>query len=202
MQRYKRNSERTTAPPRIRPHIEVEWAQCDCVSPLAADRADTPSQKMSGSISRRTDVLSVLVATLAIQILALSTWTAAHAQAATASFFIRSHKADGTFHGYHEILREKRPGFVEVRYCDQTFYVRPTTVLWTEREAEAGRQMAVELNRADDREILCTTPEAQVQLEDLGMKKARIRELRGNNEPLNMRSSRMHVIRDAFKGFK
>ncbi|MBO0347320.1 hypothetical protein J0X15_18975 [Roseibium sp. CAU 1637] len=117
-------------------------------------------------------------------------------------FYIRSELSNGTFNGYHQISKRSKPGFVKVTYCDQAFWVRPSTVLWTETEASAGRNLIVERNRQDDREVLCQSPQLQVTIEDLDIKKAELDEMRSRNSPVNLRPNRMRVISEAFKGFK
>ncbi|MFD1694212.1 hypothetical protein [Roseibium aestuarii] len=117
-------------------------------------------------------------------------------------FYIRSENSNGSFNGYQQISQTKRPGFVKVSYCGETYWVRPATVLWTETEAEAGRTLTVERNEASDRAIVCQSPQLQVKLEDLGLSKGELAEIRRNNSGVNMKASRMRVIRDAFQGFK
>lgn len=117
-------------------------------------------------------------------------------------YYIRSEKRDGDFNGYQQLKSRKAPGFVRVTYCDRTFWVRPATVLWTETEAEAGRKLTVEESWFNSTEVLCYAPEQQVGVKDLGLNPAELKQLRANNSPLNMKSSRIHVIRDAFKRFK
>ncbi|MHA7772868.1 hypothetical protein [Roseibium sp. M-1] len=121
---------------------------------------------------------------------------------AQSDFYIRSQYSNGTFTGYHEILTEPKEGYYEARYCDRIFWVSSGTVIWTEEEAAAGRSLIVEENIGDNRNPLCTDYTSFATLEDLGLKKKEIDQIRRRAEPLDMQSSRIRTIRDAFKQFK
>lgn len=121
---------------------------------------------------------------------------------AQSDFYIRSQYSNGTFTGFHEILTEPKEGYHEARYCDRTFWVSSTTVVWTEEEAEAGRKLIVEENIGSNRRTVCADYSDFATLDDLGLKKKEVEQIRNRNEPLDMKSSRIRVIRDAFKQFK
>lgn len=123
----------------------------------------------------------------------------AHAQS---DFYIRSLYANGGFNGSHEILMEPKEGYYAARYCDRTFWVSSSTVVWTEQQAAAGRLLVLEENVGPDRRIVCQDYAAFATLEDLGLKRKEIEKIRNNNEPLDMKSGRIRTIRDAFKQFK
>ncbi|WP_299812948.1 hypothetical protein [uncultured Roseibium sp.] len=121
-------------------------------------------------------------------------------------FYIRSHYSNGGFTGSHEILRKPKEGYYKARYCDLTFWVSSTTVAWTEEQAAAGQSLVVEedngaVSRAG-RKIVCDNYQSFATLEDLGLKPAEIDELRGTGASVDMKSSRIRTIRDAFKQFK
>lgn len=121
---------------------------------------------------------------------------------AQSDFYIRSQYSNGTFTGFHEILTKPKEGYHEARYCDRTFWVSSTTVIWTEEEAAAGRKLIVEENIGSNRRTVCADYADFATLEDLGLKKREVEQIRNRNEPLDMKSSRIRVIRDAFKQFK
>jgi len=128
--------------------------------------------------------------------------TLAHDASAQSDFYIRSQYSDGGFTGFHEILTEPKEGYHSARYCDRTFWVSSSTVIWTEEEAAAGRKLVLEENIGPDRRIVCADYAAFATLEDLGLKKREVEQIRRKSEPLDMKSSRIRTIRDAFKQFK
>jgi hypothetical protein len=123
----------------------------------------------------------------------------AHAQS---DFYIRSQYSNGTFTGFHEILTKPKEGYYQAQYCDRTFWVSSNTVIWTEEEAAAGRNLVVEENVGSSRTPVCTDYTSFATLESLGLKKKEIEQIRRQAEPLDMQSSRIRIIRDAFKQFK
>jgi len=121
---------------------------------------------------------------------------------AQGDYYIRSQYSNGTFTGFHEILTKPKEGYHQAQYCDRTFWVSSTTVVWTEEEAAAGRRLIVEENYGGNRKTVCADYGAFATLDDLGLKKREVEQIRNRNEPLDMKSSRIRVIRDAFKSFK
>lgn len=121
---------------------------------------------------------------------------------AQGDFYIRSQYSNGTFTGFHEILTKPKEGYHQARYCDRTFWVSSTTVVWTEEEAAAGRKLILEENFGGNRKTVCADYGSFATLDDLGLKKQEVEQIRNRNEPLDMKSSRIRVIRDAFKQFK
>lgn len=134
-------------------------------------------------------------------LLAGTLWFSGSASA-QGDFYIRSQYSNGTFTGFHEILTKPKEGYHQARYCDRTFWVSSTTVIWTEEEAAAGRKLIVEENIGSDRRTVCADYAAFATLDDLGLKKREVEQIRGRNEPVDMKSSRIRIIRDAFKQFK
>ena len=124
------------------------------------------------------------------------------APAAAEDIYIRSEDGTGRFNGSHLLLTKPKTGYQEVTYCNRPFWVRKLTVLWTEREAAAGRKLFIEEDRGNNRQVLCSDPDKQVTLDDMGLKDAELKSLRARSEPLNMQQNRMNVISEAFKGYK
>ena len=128
----------------------------------------------------------------------------AHAQlsAPAGDYYIRSLDPSGRFNGIQEILTRPESGYHKAVYCETFFWVTQSTVVWTEREAEAGRHLVIinEVNKKP--EVYCADPEHYVRLEDLGLKKREVLKARENGEPVDMQSSRLRTISEAFKNFK
>lgn len=121
---------------------------------------------------------------------------------AQGDFYIRSQNASGKFSGFHEILTKPKKGYYKAKYCDQVFWVSANTVSWTEREAAAGRNLVVEKSAGLTRTQICTDYGSFAKLEDLGIKKRKVEQIRRKNEPVDMQSSRLRTIREAFKQYK
>ncbi|MES0808966.1 hypothetical protein ABLO27_05755 [Roseibium sp. SCPC15] len=121
---------------------------------------------------------------------------------AQGDFYIRSQYSNGTFTGFHEILTSPEDGYYEARYCDRTFFVSSNTVIWTEEQNAAGRTLILEENKGSSRRVVCADNNAFATLDDLGLKPKEVEKIRQRNEPLDMKSSRIQTIRDAFKQFK
>lgn len=121
---------------------------------------------------------------------------------AQSDFYIRSQFSNGKFTGFHEILTKPKAGYYQARYCDRTFWVSSGTVLWTEEQSEAGNSLVLEEVTGQTRTVVCSDKTAFATLEELGLSEREIAKLRAENAPLNMRSSRLRTIRDAFKQFK
>ncbi|MES0881984.1 hypothetical protein [Roseibium sp. SCP14] len=121
---------------------------------------------------------------------------------AQGDFYIRSQYSNGSFTGFHEILTSPKEGYYEARYCDRTFFVSSTTVVWTEEQNAAGRTLILEENKGASRKVVCADNTAFATLDDLGLQPKEVEKIRRRNEPLDMKSSRIRTIRDAFKQFK
>ena len=138
----------------------------------------------------------------AVLFLLLTVGAQAQLSAPAGDYYIRSLDPSGRFNGIQEILTRPETGYYEAVYCDTSFWVRRSTVVWTEREAEAGRHLVIinEINKKP--EVYCADPERHVRLEDLGLKKREVLKARKNGEPVDMKSSRLRTISEAFKNFK
>lgn len=117
-------------------------------------------------------------------------------------FYIRSEHSNGEFTGFHEILTEPKDGYHQASYCDRVFWVAAGTVIWTEEENAAGRTLVLEENDGKSRTIVCKDNDAFVTLDELGLSEKEVAKIRAENEPLDMKSSRLRTIRDAFKQYK
>ena len=122
--------------------------------------------------------------------------------AAQSDFYIRSQYTNGEFTGFHEILTKPKEGYHQASYCNRVFWVSSGTVIWTEEQNAAGRTLVLEESDGKSRTIVCKDNDAFATLEDLGLSKKEVAKIRAENEPLDMKSSRLRTIRDAFKQYK
>ncbi|MBO0344486.1 hypothetical protein J0X15_04555 [Roseibium sp. CAU 1637] len=75
----------------------------------------------------------------------------------------------GVFAGSHKIYNEQMEGLYKVTYCGRAYWVLPYTVAWTQIEVENRRTMKVEYNFGKGWRPLCSNPDQQVSLDDLGI---------------------------------
>lgn len=116
--------------------------------------------------------------------------------------YIRSEHRDGEFHGAQQILAEPQEGFFEVSYCGRSFWVRGTTVMWTEKEAKAGRRLLIENDAGEGRVVVCDRAEEYVKLEDLNLRQWQKDLMETGQDPMTSKPSRLRVISEAFQSFK
>ncbi|MBO6511644.1 MAG: hypothetical protein JJ866_14045 [Roseibium sp.] len=117
-------------------------------------------------------------------------------------FYIRSMYADGSFVGSHEVLAKPKEGYYEARYCDRTFWVPSSTVIWTEEQTAAGMALVLEENINSETHVVCSDNQAFATLDDLGLKKKEVEQIRNERDRSGIRTNRLRTIRDAFKQFK
>lgn len=117
-------------------------------------------------------------------------------------YYIRSQYSSGGFTGSHEILTFPEKGYHEARYCERTFWVTSDTVLWTEKQVEIGRKLVLEENWGDNRKVICDDNGSFAKLEDLGLARQEVDDMREKQLVGAPRPSRIRIIRDAFKQFK
>ncbi|MEP4767873.1 MAG: hypothetical protein ABJY83_08195 [Roseibium sp.] len=117
-------------------------------------------------------------------------------------FYIRAQYANGTFSGFHEILTRPKDGYHKAHYCDRPFWVTSNTVIWTEEQVAAGQTLILEENMGSSRKTVCADSTSFATLEDIGLKKKEVERIRRKNAPLDMKSSRIRTISEAFKQFK
>ncbi len=96
------------------------------------------------------------------------------------------------------VLRREHQGFVAVEYCGSKFWVRPTTVAWTQKEADDGFELNLESNANGRWQAVCRNPQEQVKIEDLNLPAHVERGLTG--DPAPPREFRFQEIRRAFTG--
>ncbi|MEH0073122.1 hypothetical protein V6L76_00850 [Pannonibacter sp. Pt2] len=107
-------------------------------------------------------------------------------------------RENGRFRGSHVVLRREQQGFVAVEYCGSTFWVRPTTVAWTQKEAEDGYELNLESSANGRWQAVCRDPHTQVKVQDLNLPANVERGLTGDARP--PREFRFQEIRRAFTG--
>jgi hypothetical protein len=112
-------------------------------------------------------------------------------------FHIISRDTMKRFRGSHQVLRRAQVGFVQVIYCDTTYWVRPRTVAWTQQEAERGYALAIETNQGTGWAAICLNPQDQVTLRDLHLNTRE--EKAAATEPVP-RKFRFQEIRRSFEG--
>jgi len=83
--------------------------------------------------------------------------------------YIISRDGQRLFRGSHRIYDRMSDGLVEVSYCQRSYWVRYATVAWTQLEVERGYEVRVEFNRGKGWRPICSHPEEQVKLSDLGI---------------------------------
>ncbi|WP_417683800.1 hypothetical protein [Roseibium sp.] len=113
-------------------------------------------------------------------------------------YYIRSQSQNGNFIGYHRLLTRPEPGYVEASYCNRQFWVRKTTVLWTEKEVKAGRNLVIEVNAESARKVICQNPNKYVTLDTIGLDKREIERLRGVGAGVKTTRGRLNHISEAF----
>ncbi len=116
--------------------------------------------------------------------------------------YMRSEHSHGEFQGAQQILTEPRDGFYKVSYCGRNYWVRGVTVLWTEREAKAGRRIVIEDDSGDGRVIICDHADQYVKIEDLELADWERDLINKGEDPITTKPSRLRIIRDAFQSFK
>lgn len=118
-------------------------------------------------------------------------------------YYIRAEYSNGEFIGSHQILASAKGDYKEVTYCGKQFWVRPSTVFWTEKEAEAGNELYLMQNTKDEQVIVCANPEEHVTLATIGISKDNFLPRPGGGGAFQApRRSRLNVIAEAFKDFK
>jgi hypothetical protein len=117
-------------------------------------------------------------------------------------FYIRSHFSNGKFIGSHEILTEPKKGYFEARYCERTFWVSSSTVIWTEEQNAAGMFLVLQENFGSSTSVVCSDNQDFATLDDLGLKDRKVEQMRSRREQSGVGSNRLHTIREAFKDFK
>ncbi|WP_305988129.1 hypothetical protein [Roseibium sp. MMSF_3544] len=83
--------------------------------------------------------------------------------------YLISRDHNGRFLGSHKLFRDRSPDMKQVTYCAQAYFVRGSTIAWTQIEAERGNVIHVEFNFGRGWRPICASPEKQVTLADIGI---------------------------------
>ncbi|CTQ62285.1 MAG: hypothetical protein RIE06_18780 [Roseibium album] len=111
--------------------------------------------------------------------------------------YIISRDDNRIFRGSHRIYTRQADGLVEVEYCNRSYWVRAATVAWTQLEVEQSFVVRVEFNRGKGWRPICSHPEEQVTLRDLGITEDP-RVVIQNDGPTVDKVKRFAAIRKAF----
>ena len=108
---------------------------------------------------------------LATLLAALCAATVSHADSLPkpGDYYLISRDHAGKFLGSHKLFKHKSTGMKQVTYCGNAYFVRDSSVAWTELEAEFGHIVHVEFNFGKGWRPICANPEREVTLADLGI---------------------------------
>lgn len=84
-------------------------------------------------------------------------------------YYLISRDHSGKFLGSHKLFKKGSADLKQVTYCGNEYFVRESSVAWTELEAEFGRTVHVEFNFGKGWRPICANPEREVTLADLGI---------------------------------
>lgn len=84
-------------------------------------------------------------------------------------FYLISRDRSGLFVGSHKLYLKHTNGLKPVRYCNRPYFVRSSSVAWTQVETELGRNVQIEFNFGRGWRPICERPQDQVALEDIGI---------------------------------
>jgi len=91
--------------------------------------------------------------------------------APNSEIYIVSRTPHHDFLGSHQIFKRPGEGLHPVHYCGHKYWVRPYTIVWTQREAENGSSVRVERHQGRGFQPICDNPAGQVTLSDLDIEK-------------------------------
>ena len=121
-------------------------------------------------------------------------------QVGNGDFYLISRDGNGQFLGSHKIFDKNAEGMRQVSYCGRSYWIRPVTVAWTEVEVENKNTVRVEYNIGRGWRPICSEPEKQVTLRDLGIEKDARYVLYSNGADLDdTQKHRFTAIRKAFE---
>lgn len=108
---------------------------------------------------------------LATCLAALCAATASHADSLPkpGDYYLISRDHAGKFLGSHKLFKEESDETKQVTYCGREYFVRDSSVAWTELEAEFGHVVHVEFNFGKGWRPICANPEREVTLADIGI---------------------------------
>ncbi|MET1415684.1 hypothetical protein ABVF61_25665 [Roseibium sp. HPY-6] len=104
-----------------------------------------------------------------IAIFSLGTSVSASPLPQPGDYFLISRDAAGQFVGSHKLFKDFAPDMQEVTYCASDYYVRSSSVAWTQLEVERGNVVHVEYNFGRGWRPICANPEQEVTLRDVGV---------------------------------
>lgn len=84
-------------------------------------------------------------------------------------YYLISRDHAGKFLGSHKLFKNASADTKQVTYCGNEYFVRDSSVAWTELEAEFGHTVHVEFNFGKGWRPICAHPEREVTLADLGI---------------------------------
>lgn len=121
-------------------------------------------------------------------------------QIGNGDIYMISRDYNGQFIGSHKIFDKRSDGMRQVSYCGRSYWIRPVTVAWTQVEVENNNIVRVEHNFGRGWRPICSEPEKQVSLQDLGIKQDARYVLYSNGEDLDdSQKHRFTAIRKAFE---
>lgn len=109
--------------------------------------------------------------TLTVSLAVLPLFVGNSIAAPNSEIYIVSRTPHHDFLGSHQIFRRPGEGLHPVHYCGHQYWVRPYTVVWTQREAENGSRVRVERHQGRGFQPICDNPADQVSLSDLNIAK-------------------------------
>lgn len=85
-------------------------------------------------------------------------------------YFLIARNTSGSFIGSHKVFTKLSVGTRKVQYCAYSYYVRGSTIAWSQIEARRGHIIRLEYNSGRGWRPICASPEQQVTLKDIGVK--------------------------------
>ncbi|WP_306144070.1 hypothetical protein [Roseibium sp. MMSF_3412] len=112
-----------------------------------------------------------MILRLATLLAALCVATVSHADSLPkpGDYYLISRDHAGKFIGSHKLFKNESADTKRVSYCGNEYFVRDSSVAWTELEAEFGHIVHVEFNFGKGWRPICANPEREVTLADLGI---------------------------------
>lgn len=117
-------------------------------------------------------------------------------------FYLISRDLQGTFVGSHKIYGENSAGLKQATYCSRSYFVRAKTVAWTQLETERGNTVQIEFNFGKGWRPICSHPEDQVTLKDIGILRSAQEVMAGIEEDEKSAKGRLSAIRQVFNSSK
>ncbi|WP_068009739.1 hypothetical protein [Pseudovibrio axinellae] len=116
---------------------------------------------------------------------------------AATDVFLISRGLDQEFIGSHEVQKMPREGYVELRLCGTSYWVRPYSIAWTKWEERFGHNIRLELNQGYGWVVMCNKPTTQISLQDVGIYTT-LDETMKQGDPDKETATRFQAIRRTF----